>query len=908
MPKCLLLISILSCIIFASPSDKTKNDISLTDLKCENLINPLSIGSSVPRFSWKLQTNTNGVRQAAYRIIISDNPEALTKRKGNYWDSGKMQSDQSNNISYNGRALSSGLKLYWSVMIWDENNSASEWSNAAEFETGLLNKSDWKASWIGMETDINKDSASTGPAPYFRKEFTLTGGIKSARAYVCGLGFYELYVNGIKTGSQVLAPAITNYDVRSLKKINFPYDDQSMQRVFYNTFDITEQLKNGQNTIGMILGNGWYNQRDRTVEGTMWYDTPRLILQVEVVYRNGKKEIFKSDSSWKCATGPLLHDGIYTGEIFDARLQINGWNLNGYNDGNWKNAEIVRQPSGELQPQLAPFDKIIRTISSSSFKKTNDSTYLFKIDEAVSGWAELKVNGKAGDKIKLRFISEEGRDYNQSDAYILNGSGEEVWEPKFTWHNFRTIEAVSKNIPLDEKNILVKVVNTDVERAGSFTCSNTLFNKIYENYIRTQLDNFHGSISSDCPHRERLGYTGDAQSLTDAAIYSFDMTRFYPKYFTDMEDARNKKTGYVPHTVPFNGGGGGPAWGSAIVIMPWKYFCLYGDKSILSGHYEAMKQWVSYLTTRTDERGIVVREEPNGWCLGDWVSPDKLELPEPLVNTCYYFYVTDLVKNIAKILGKEDDYLSLEKLSLKIKSDFNRVFYDSQKKQYWEGRQGANVFPLAFGLVPKENEGDVFNSLLSHLEKINYHFDTGFLATPQVLNVLTEKGRADIAYCLMNQKDYPGYGYYLLGKDATCLWEQWDGENSHCHPMFGNVTAWFYKTLAGIKYDGNNPGMQHFIIEPGMYDSLTFCKASYNSLYGKIVSDWKVDKDGKFIITVEIPANTTSTVIIPALDENHIYESNIPISRAQNIKVEKFAGGRVFINVDSGKYTFTSVR
>jgi alpha-L-rhamnosidase len=889
-----------SSILSAVPYQKK---ISVIDLRCESLTNPLSIGTAVPRFSWKLQSDRRGTKQTAYRVIVSDNIKDIKNEKGDFWDSGKIFSDQSENILFHGKVLYSRLKLYWAVKIWDEKDSSTKWSECAVFETGLLNKNDWKALWIGTESHVHIDSAETEPAPYFRKDFSSNKRIKSARAYVSGLGFYEFYINGTKIGNQVLAPAVTNFDKRPLKKLLYPYDDQSTQRVLYNTFDVSKQIKDGQNTIGMILGNGWYNQRDRTVEGNMWYDTPRMILQLEIIYENGERKIIASDSSWKYSTGPILHDGIFSGEIYDARLQTDGWNKNGFDDSRWKEAKIVWAPTGDLQPQLAPFDKIIRTISPSSVQKTNDSTYLFFLDEMISGWAELKIKGSAGDKISLRFIGEEEKSFKQSDTYFLRGGKTETWKPRFTWHAFRKIEVVSKNIPLTKKNILIKVVNTDVEQAGSFECSNNLFNKIYNNYLRTQRANFHGSISSDCPHRERLGYTGDAQVITDASIYSFDMTQFYRKYFKDIEDARNKKTGYIPHTAPFGGGGGGPAWGSAFVIMPWKYFCYYGDKNILENYYEGMKQWISYLTTRTDERGIIVREEPNGWCLGDWSAPEKVEIPEPLVNTCYYFHVTDIMKNIARILGKTEDENSFAVLSRKIKDDFNRVFFDNDKKQYWQGRQGANVFPLAFGLVPEENKKDVFNSLLSHLEKLNYHFDTGILATPLLLEVLTDNNRTDLAYRLMDQKDFPSYGYYILEKDATCLWEDWDGRSSHCHPMFGSVTAWFYETLAGISYDYQNPGMQHFIIAPQPCDSLTWCKASYNSIYGKITSHWEKEKDS-FVLDVQIPANTTADVYLPTESKEKIFESGRQINSIKEIKFTGVENKRTVLQIGSGKYHF----
>jgi alpha-L-rhamnosidase len=891
---------LLSSFVFASTNN---NKVILFDLKCEHLSNPLSIGTDLPRFSWKIQSDKRGVRQTAYRIIVADNIDNLKLHKGNYWDSGKIISNQSQNVRYGGRRLTSRLKLYWKVIIWDENNEMSNWSEPALFETGLLNKTDWIASWIGTGNNIPIDSAKTGPAPYFRKEIVLHKGIKSARVYVCGLGFYELYINGKKVGNQVLAPAVTNYDVRNLKNVLYPYDDKSTQRVLYNTFDVSELLKNELNTIGLVLGNGWYNQRDRTVEGNMWYDSPRLILQLEVVDKFGGQNIISSDSTWKFATGPILHDGIFTGEVYDARMQFSGWNRNGYNDNNWINAKLVRSPKGDLHPQTAPFDKISRTISPSSVKLTNDSTYLFSIDEMISGWVELKVKGKAGDKITLRFFGEEGKSFNQTDVYILRGGEEEHWEPRFTWHTFRNIEVVSKNIPLNKRNLIVKVINTDIEVAGSFTCSNTLFNKIYENYLRTQHANFHGSVSSDCPHRERLGYTGDAQVLTESSIFSFDMIQFYRKWFNDVEDARNKKTGYIPHTAPFGGGGGGPAWGSAFVIMPWKYYCYYGDQNVLKDHYEGMKQWISYLKTRTDERGIITQEEPNGWCLGDWSAPYKIEIPESLVNTCYYYYVTDLIKKIAAVLGKEEDCLYFAKLAVKIKDEFNKIFFDPQKNNYWEGRQGSNVFPLAFGMVPKGKENNVFNSLLLQLEKTNYHFDTGILATPLLLNVLTERNRVDIAYRLMDQKDFPSYGYPILQKGATCLWEDWDGRSSHCHPMFGSVCAWFYKSLAGINYTPGKPGMQNFTIAPNFIDSLTSCKATYNSIYGKIVCNW-IKKNNSIVLDIEIPANTTADIFLPSDINDNIFESGKRIDTLHEIHLVSKMNGKTVLQIGSGKYHF----
>lgn len=726
----------------------------------------------------------------------------------------------------------------------------------------------WTARWIALQEDPYPDSTLTHPAPYFRKTIAAAKPIKKATAYVCGLGFYEMYINGQKIGDQVLAPAVTNYDRRAIKNILYQYDDQSTQRVFYNTFDVTGALREGQNTVGALLGNGWYNQRDRTVEGCLWYDTPRLLLQLEIEYADGTTDRVGTDESWKCRTGPLLHDAIFSGEAYDARLDLGMWNTNDYDDSAWPSSLVVRAPEGVLRPQTAPFDRITRTLKPSFEGRINDSTYLYRLPEMVSGWAELSVRGEAGSRIKLRFVGEEEADFGQFDTYTLSGKGVERWEPRFTWHTFRRVEVVTRDVEMNSESLTVKVVHTDVPQTGHFECSNELFNKVNEAYLRTQKANFHGSISSDCPHRERLAYTGDAQVVVESSIFSFDMTEFYRKWFDDMEDARNKNTGYVPHTAPFAGGGGGPAWGSAYVIMPWTYYCYYGDKTILEQHYQGMSQWVEYLSTRTDNRGIVVREEPNGWCLGDWCTPQNVEMPESLVNTAYYYHCASLMAKVADALGKKDDRASFIKLSEQIKSDFNAAFFNPATAHYWEGRQGADVFPLAFGLVPEENKKAVVAALTTHLQSIDHHFDTGILATPLLLQVLTDNGHVDLAYKLMDQRTEPGFGY-LLNPNYSCLWERWDGKESRCHPMFGSVVAWFYKTLGGITLDtptsaspASSLAAPHIRISPHPVGGLTYCKTSYSSAYGIIRSDWRIN-NGVFELTVEIPAHTTATVQLP---------------------------------------------
>lgn len=894
----IILAWILPLIATAQSNSTTKPAgnqlLKLKTLKCDQLINLSTIESTKPVLSWQMISSERGKTQTAYRVIVSDNAASLAQSKGNLWDSGKVPSSNSTEVIYNGRVVNSRQKVYWKVMVWDEKGLPSAWSETACWQMGLLQPADWQAKWIGAMADPTPDSPTTYPAPYFRKDIKVNKPVKKATVYISGLGFYELYINGKKIGDQVLAPAVTNYDKRPLIKLLYPYDDQSTQRVLYNSFDVSDGINQQDNTIGVLLGNGWYNQRDRTVEGKMWYDLPKLIFQLEIVYTDGTKQMVVSDGTWKTTTGPLVKDGIFSGEQYDARLLLDEWNKPAYNDAGWKSAKLVTPPSGALHAQTAPFDKVTRVLTPTFEGKVYDSVYRYHLDETVAGWANINVKGKAGNVIKIRYISEEGEDYGQWDTYTLKGGITENWEPRFTWHAFRFIEVISKDVVLNGQSIRIKDVHTAVEPNGSFECSNPLFNQINKAYIKTQLANMHGSISSDCPHRERLGYTGDGQVAIESAMLSFHLPQFYKKWFNDMDDARNHKTGFVTHSAPFGGGGGGPAWGSAYVIMPWLYYQYYGDNQLLKQHYPGMKQWIAYLNTRTNDRGLIVREEPNGWCLGDWCTPTQIELPEPLVNTAYFYHVTTIMATIAALLGNNADRVQFERLAVKIKANFNKAYYNPAEKTYWQGRQGANVFALAFGLVPTELKEEVFNSVLSHLKKINYHFDTGILATPLLLKVLSQFNRDDVAYKLMSQQNGVGFGYLLDNKNST-LWESWDGVGSRCHPMFGSVVQWFYTALGGIKPGPD--GYQHFIIAPKPLAELNYCKSAYNSLYGRIRSEWRKDKKGTLHLLMEIPANTSATFVIPG-------NRKILKDKDGRIVNTRFVNGQYIVRIKPGVYQF----
>ena len=876
---------------------------TITNLRCEYLKNPLGIETDSPRLSWNIESDTKNFIQGAYHIRAASSLEKLENDQPDMWDSGKVLTDQCVHIPYSGVKPDSRKRIYWQVKVYDQDDNSSEWSQPAFWEMGL-SKEDWKASWMGTGEDPAPESQKTGPAPYFRKEFNVKD-IASARVYICGLGFYEFYLNGNKVGDDVLVPNQTNFDKRNVRKLLYPFDNNMKTRVLYQTFDITDYLRDGDNAAGVILGNGWYNQRDRTIEGIMWYDTPRAIVQIEIELKDGSRKTIVSDASWKTGTGPILYNGIFTGELYDARLEMDGWNSPGFNDQNWEPAQVVRAPEGKLVSHLSPSDKVIRTIKPVSMQKLENGDYLFDMGEMISGWARLEIQGKPGAKITMKFIEEMGPDYGQKDVYICKGEPREQWEPRFTWHAFRHVQVSGAPYPMTLENIKGCVVNTDVESAGSFECSNELFNKIHDNYIRTQLGNFHGCISSDCPHRERLGYTGDGQILVESTIFNFDMTRFYSKWINDMADAQNISSGFVPHTAPFEGGGGGPGWGSSYVVVPWFYYQYYGDKRILQEHYQGMKRWIEYLDTRMDDRNIIVKEEPGAWCLGDWASPDPMQLPEPFVNTCYYFYINHIMEQVASLLDNETDQKIFAENKNRTQDVINKYFFNTEKSSYATGRQGADVFPLAFDIVPDSSKSAVLAHLADHIEQLKGHLDTGILALPLMMDVLTELGREDLVFTMLNQRDFPGYGEYIE-RGATTLWEYWDGKLSHSHPMYGSVIHWFFKYLAGIRPDPKSPGFQNFIIKPIIAGDVNFAKAEYLSLYGKIRSEWKV-QNGDFTLNVEIPANTKAVVQIPFTDLDAVELDNNPVLEGSKQGVDFHTDGNtVSFEIGSGNYEFTS--
>jgi alpha-L-rhamnosidase len=892
-----LIYALLFLLLISCSSEK--NEFKAVDLRCEYLENPLGIDTPKPRLFWKMEKPGRGVHQSAYQIQAASSAELLAKDSADLWDSGVVESGKSIQIVHAGNPLKSGDEVFWRVKIWDENETESAWSETATWEMALLNQQEWQAKWIGSPASITSGDMKFA-SPFFRKQINISGKIKKARAYISGLGYYELHINGTKIGDHVLSPNQTNFDRRQQENWDESRIGNMNTTVLYQTHDITSSLKEGENTLGAVLGNGWYQQADRPDNPQYLFDTPRLLAQFSIEYEDGRTEQFFSDESWKTATGPILYNGLHSGEIYDAQLELKGWSENNYDDSAWKNAELVRPPTGVLKAQISPPDRVTKTIKPVLVTQPIKGIYRYDMGRMISGWVKLNISGEKGTKIKLVFTEEFGPTYGQTDTYILKGEGTETWEPRFTWHAFRYVDVFGSPQELTLENLEGRVVNTDVSGAGTFECSNELFNRILDNYRWTQLGNMHGGVPSDCPHRERRGYTGDGQISAQSAIYSFNMAPFYSKWVGDISDGQNHKTGYVPNTTPYDDGGGGTPWGAAYVIIPWYMFQFYGDVNILQQHYSGMKHWISFMKNSLDADGIL-----RGQGLGEWVPPDIVEVDPDYVNSCYYQWCCKLMTEVAGVLGEKSDASYFSNLESEAVKSIEKVYFNAPDSVYSVGRQGANVYPLGFGFAPEANRSTIFEKMVKMLHETNLHFDTGILGTPLLLEVLTEFGRVDLAYTLMNQRDFPSFGF-MIDKGATTIWETFQGDVSHSHPMFGSVTQWFYQHLGGIVPNPSSPGFKHSVIKPYPVSGLEFAKTSYPSLYGEIKTEWNFLGDD-YNLSVTVPANTTATVYVLAESNDHVTENNKPVSEKNFVRFLKMEGQFAVYEVASGVYNFKSV-
>lgn len=851
-------------------TEKSINDIRFSNLLLDYSENPIGIDNPSPRFTWVAGSDLRDNQQTAYHVLVASTPYLLEKNKGDIWDSGKILSDQSIHVDYAGPELRSRRRYFWKVRIWDKTGDPSEFSQIARWEMGLLKQGLWRAQWLSAprlfdwsQRDQQRKMMAKNappeleePSPIFRKEFILTSEVKSARAYISGLGYYELYINGRKVGDRVLDPAFTAYD----------------KKVLYSTFDITEYLRDSINAIGVMLGNGWYNMASRGVwsfDRSPWRADPAFILQVRIANNLGTIQQVLSDSTWTCSPGPVVFNSIRQGEIYDATREQPGWSTPGFYDKDWHPVRVVRGPEGKMTAQTIPPIRIVDRIAPERIFKTPENTLVCDFGQNMAGFVELTLNTVRGRRIEFKYgekLNENGTvDQSnidglvvdtpfQTDTYITKGDAEEKWHPKFTYHGFRYVEV--KGYPeLTVNNIRACAITTSMAKKGAFTCSSDLLNQIQHNSEWSFISNFHG-YPTDCPHREKNGWTGDAQLASDMALYNYHIETAYWKWVDDIVDSQ-LPSGMVSAIVPTGGWGyywgNGPAWDYALIILPWNTYVYSGDKAILEKYYPYMRKYMEFLSGTADNYII-------GWGLGDWVPVKTTTSPE-LITTAYFYQDARIMARIAEVLGRDAEVNHYNSLAMNIANAFREEFVNLESGNVGNGSQTSLSCPLYFNMLDSDLSLNILNKLVENIQNSNLNLDFGVLGSKFVPNVLAEMGKIDDAYQMIHTTDFPGWGHWVQ-QGATTLWEDWKGEGSRNHIFFGDVSAWFFKYLGGIRPETGHPGFKQFTIRPWFPENLSWVTALMESMYGGIECNWEKNEEG-ISMMVRIPFNTSATISLP---------------------------------------------
>ena len=901
--------------------------VTIKQLRCEMLENPFGIDAAQPRFSWQLESNLQQVEQQSYQILVSSSAQKLKGNEGDMWNSGIVRDGRSLLIPYGGKALESGKHYYWKVIV-NTNKGNAILKEKAFFSTGLLNSADWKAKWIGYDRASAWDSItqwSRLSARYLRKEFKNATTVKRATVYISGLGMYELFINSKKIGDQVLAPNPTDY----------------RKSFFYNTHDVTAAIKKGNNAIGVVLGNGRFFTMRQNYK-THKHDNfgfPKLLLQLEVEYTDGTKKVVISDETWKLnVDGPIRTNNEYDGEEYDATKSFPGWNDIGFNDSNWLLPELVKVPEGKLVAQMSEPMKVMQTIKPVSIKKLTSGNYILDMGQNFSGWIQLRVNGKRGTQVKLRFaesLQPNGelfvanlRDAKVTDVYTLSGvraqipmESWEVWEPSFVYHGFRYVEVSGfPGIPT-VNNFTGKLVYDGVETTGTFQSSNATLNAIYKNAWWGIASNYKG-MPVDCPQRnERQPWLGDRVIGAMGESYLFDNAKLYAKWMDDIQQSQTEE-GSIPDVAPafWNYYSDDVTWPAAFITISNNLYNQFGDIQPIKRNYASMKKWMWYMRDKFLVNNIMTRDKYGDWC----VPPESLELIHAkdstrltdgkLIASAYYYKLLSYMQRFAKLTGNEGDINEYSRLAEKMRTAFQEKFYNTGKFSYSNNTVTSNLLPLYFGICPDSLKEKVFANIYTKIRiESKGHINTGLIGTQYLFRGLSEYGQNELAYTLASNNTYPSYGY-MVANGATTIWELWNGNtanpgmNSQNHVMMlGDLLIWYYENLAGIRTDKTEVGFKKIVMKPIVPAGLDYVNASYKSPYGVIKSSWKNSVD-KFVWSLTIPANTTAVIHIPANNPDEVLVNGKPVSGNSSIKFIKVDKGATVFAVPSGSYTFTRTK
>ncbi|MFH0782193.1 MAG: family 78 glycoside hydrolase catalytic domain [Pseudomonadota bacterium] len=884
-----------------------------TRLLCEYRGEPLGIDDPNPRLSWIMESEQRGKRQKAYRILVATTKGKLKIGQADLWDSGKVQSDRSIQIEYQGKPLLSAMDCFWKVMTWDQNGISSAWSTPAKWTMGLLAKEDWQSHWISFDTAAENEDRELHlpPPPLLRKVFRPSGKITKATLYASALGLFEVSINGERVGKDFFVPGWTNYN----------------KRVFYLTYDVTRQLQAGENVLAAVLASGWYAgyvgfipphlqpRKSHSVYG----DKPALLLQLELVYDDGRKEVVGTDSTWKGATGPTRSADIQMGERYDAQLERSGWDRAGYDDSSWKGVDVVAVGT-DVEIGAYPGSPVReqQRLSPVTITERRKNVLVYDFGQNFAGRVRLKVKGLQGSVIKLRFaemLHEDGsimtenlRTARATDTYILKGGGTtEEWEPAFTYHGFRYVEMTCSEGISEPVDLTATVLHSSAPIAGKFNSSEPLVNKLYENILWTQRSNFF-DIPTDCPQRdERLGWTGDAQIFIKSALYNMQLGPFFKKWLMSLFDDQ-RPSGALPDfaPLPFLFFEPSPGWMDAGIICPYALYRAYGDTDSIRRYFGAMKRFMDYL--EENSAGLLRNPQGNNW--GDWQSIDS-HTPAEVIATAYFAYDARLMSEMAMAIAKTEDARYYRQLSENIKKAFEEAFVD-QNGRIRGDSQTAYAMAIDMDLLSEKMRAKAAGRLIELIKNRDYHLSTGFLGIKHLLPALSAMDASDIAMKLLLQKTYPSWGYPIMN-GATTVWERWNsytyadgfanpGMNSFNHYAFGSVLEWLFASLAGI--DAAAPGYKEILVSPQVSHSIRQVSAAYESMYGRIESSWQIEADNFFSLQLRIPANTSALVRLPADGVRLIREGGKPLSKVRGIHIKSVEESAVVLQVPSGLYSF----
>ena len=886
--------------------------LEVVALRTEYQENPLGIDIRKPRLRWEIRSDQRGILQSAYQIQVARNQGDLLDGRRLLWDSGKVNSEESTQNVYAGPALQSAQRYFWRVRVWAVGGQVSPWSNPAYWEMGLLDSSDWQANWI--EPDLKEDVTQSQPSPLLRGTFKTTGVVKEARAYVTSHGLYQMHLNGQRVGDQVFTPGWTSYN----------------QRLQYQTYDVRNLLRSGENVVGVILGDGWYRGNIGFRGQRNFYgDRLALLMQIRITYEDGHQDIVSSNQNWKAAAGPILMSEIYHGETYDARLEKNGWLTSNYDDRDWSGVKVISHRKDNLIAPAGPPVRRIEEIRPVKIIKTPAGETVIDMGQNMVGWVRIKAQGAAGTTIVLRhaevldkqgnFYTDNLRAARQMVRYTLKGGGLESFEPHFTFQGFRYVAVAGYPGEPALDSVTGVVIHSDMSSAGEFNTSNPLINQLQHNILWGQKGNFL-DVPTDCPQRdERLGWTGDAQAFARTAIFNMDVAGFYTKWLKDVA-ADQLPSGSVPYVIPdvLSGkdkpAGGAAGWADVAVIIPWTMYLTYGDKRVLEEQYDSMGKWVEFVRLRAGDDYIW----DGDYHFGDWLAfattrPDYpgATTSKDLIATAFYAHSTDLLQRIALVLGKQNDATRYGELLGRIKTAFRREFV-TERGRVGEDTQTAYALALEFDLLPDDLR-QIAAERLARDVRSRGHLTTGFLGTPYLCHVLSRFGYLEEAYRLLNREQYPSW-LYPVKQGATTIWERWDGQkpdgsfqdvgmNSFNHYAYGAIGDWMYQVVAGLEVDPRAPGYKHILIQPQPGGGLTRARASYQSLYGRVSSSWEM-KDDRFELTVEIPVNTRATVRLPKTALVKVTESGKPLVTGAGITDVRQDGDTVVAEVGSGRFVF----